>query len=137
MRAALAFTPTSRTPDAAPVNTSAAASAATDVARPGNAVAPAKAAQLSATARPPYRSTAGPATNSIAGSEPTLTNRSATPSAPLDAPVARWTLGSTDAQAPQKSPSARNPASVPRRSRRALLNGARLFPRLERKLERE
>ena len=107
MRAAFELMPTSSTPDAAPVSTSAAASAGTESASPGSAVAAAKAAHASATARPPYRSTAGPAIRSIAGSEPTEMKRSATPSVPFDAPVARWTLGSTDAQAPQKRPSTR------------------------------
>src|SRR5262245_39135786 len=48
----------------------------------------------------------------IAGTEPTETNRSATPSAPLDSIVASCTLGSTDAHAPQKSPSVVKPKRV-------------------------
>jgi hypothetical protein len=48
----------------------------------------------------------------IAGTEPTETKSSATPSAPFESSVASCTLGSTDAHAPQKSPSVVNPASV-------------------------
>src|SRR5439155_6227221 len=46
----------------------------------------------------------------VAGTEPTATQRSATPSSAFDAPVARCTLGRSDAQAPQKRPSAPKPA---------------------------
>src|SRR5579884_1258804 len=115
MRAALALMPTSSAPEAAPVATSASASSGSDEARPGRVVAAAKAAHATATARAPKRSTAGPATSSIAGREPTATKRSATPSPAFDAPVASCTLGSTAAHAPQKRPSATKPASVGRR----------------------
>src|SRR6476469_6739078 len=49
---------------------------------------------------------------SIDGIEPSATQRSAMPSAPFETPVARCTSGSTDAQAPQKSPSVTNASSV-------------------------
>src|SRR5581483_491459 len=111
-RAARALMPTSRTPDAAPVATRAAARPGTDVASPGSRIAAANAAAPAATARGPYRSTAGPATTSIAGIEPTLTKSSARPSAPFEAPVARCTLGRTAAHAPQKRPRTTNPAPV-------------------------
>ena len=80
--------PTSSAPDAAPVKTSATASPSTDDASPGRSTATANAAHETATARVPYRSIAGPATSSIVGTEPTETNRSASPSSPSDAPVA-------------------------------------------------
>src|SRR3954451_15207778 len=48
----------------------------------------------------------------IAGIDPTDTKRSATPRAPFDRSVASWTLGSTDAHAPQNSPSVVNPSRV-------------------------
>src|SRR5690242_21594604 len=50
--------------------------------------------------------------NSIDGIEPSETKSSATPSAPFETPVARCTSGSTDAHAPQKSPSVTNASSV-------------------------
>src|SRR5581483_4052290 len=112
MRAACALMPTSSTPDAAPVSTSAPASTGSEVARPGRAAAPANAAHAHATARPPKRSTAGPAIRIMAGTEPTATNSSATPSAPFDAPTPRCTSGRTAAQAPQNRPSATKPVSV-------------------------
>ena len=112
MRAALALIATSSAPEAAPARASVTISTGREVARPGSVAATANAAHVSATARTPKRSTSGPATKSIAGSEPTVTNSIATPSAPFETPVASCTLGSTAAHAPQKSPSARKPASV-------------------------
>jgi len=125
MRPTFALIETSTSPEAIPHAQRASTSAGSVVARPGSSVATANAAQPTATARAPKRSIARGAMRNITGIEPTLTNSIATPSAPFDAPVATWTLGSTAAQAPQKSPSARNPASVgPRRGSSEALSKA-------------
>ena len=129
-RPAFALMPTSSAPEAPPATSSASASSGSEPARPGSVVAAAKTAPETATARLPYRSTAGPAMKSIAGIEPSATQRSAMPSAPFETPVARCTSGSTEAHAPQKSPSVTNAserrepprprhAVSPRSSRRA------------------
>src|SRR2546430_8479217 len=48
----------------------------------------------------------------MAGTEPTVTNASARPSAAFDAPVFSWMAGRTAAQAPQKAPKTPNAACV-------------------------
>ena len=64
----------------------------------------------------PRRSSSRPV-KSIAGSEPTATKRSASPSVPFDAPTASWTAGTSAAQPPQSSPNPTKAASGPRRLR--------------------
>ena len=86
---------------------------------------PANAGSTAAIARPtishgrmlvPRRSSSRPV-KSIAGSEPTATKRSASPSVPFDAPTASWTAGTSAAQPPQSSPNPTKAASGPRRLR--------------------
>src|SRR5882672_7147296 len=112
IRPTLALIATSTSPVPMPAKVSVRISVGSVVVRPGRVVAIAKTPHPIATARAPNRSTAGAARRNIAGIEPRLTNSIARPSAPLEAPVASCTLGSTAAHAPQKSPSEKKPASV-------------------------
>src|SRR5947209_12117403 len=107
-----ALIPTSTSPEPMPAAVSPTIRAGNVVARPGRVVVIANTPQPIATDRAPKRRTAGAASRNIAGIEPTETKSIATPSAPFVVFVASCTAGSTAAHAPQKSPSARKPASV-------------------------